>query len=549
MSDSPNLEAILKTVEAIDPDKRAEEEQAPTDEELKQAREQLVQAAKDAVAGDKPDVAAARAIKEAIDKIDAETVTRTETLEAEKAEVAKLLSEIEAPKAETEGEGEGEGSDEGEGSEGEGEGSEGKTKQTVAASVSLAEAIKSSNKRRVERVTEERSIPETDVLVSSVGLAQGFGLQQDATIDDVANMFNKFAPQVKRGSQVLLHMDRLYPEERSLGLSAEENTRRIDAVMSPRAITASGGICEPLPADFAHPICGERGRPITNSLPSYRADRGGLRFAPSATVADLESAITVWTHETDAAPGSDTKACPRVVCEEEDSAQVDAIVACLTVGNFQARFNPEFWRSRLDLLMVAHDRVAEQTAYATIESNSTQVTTFTGSTGTTVDIFQALDRAIAGLESRHRYLEEARFSVIMGQYLQDAIRSDLVGQLPAGSTDLFAVADAMINSFFTSRGITPVWSPDIDVFGDQNAGALVDFPGTAKFVIYPEGTWMFFDGGTLDLGTQIVDSTLNATNDRQAFMETFEQVVQRGCESLSVEVAITDGCICQGSIS
>lgn len=544
------LEQLLNIVEAIDPDKRAKEEQPPTDEELSEARKELTQALKDAAGGERPDLEAARAIRSAIDAIDAETVTRSEQREAERAEAAKLLEGLEEVKAEQDDEAEGDGEDKQDDEGGEGEPTDAEAKKEPVAA-SLSEAIKRSSKRRVERVKEERQIPQSDVIVSSVGLAQGFGLSQDASIDDVARMFNKYAPQVKRGSQVLLHMDRIFPEDRALGLSAEENTRRIDQVMSPRAITAAGGICEPLPADFTHPICGERGRPITNSLPSFRADRGGIRFAPAATVADLESAITVWTHETDTTPGSDTKACPRLTCDEEDSAQVDAVVACLTVGNFQARFNPEFWRSRLDLLMVAHDRVAEQTAYATIESSSTQLTAFTGSTGTTTDVLQAIDRAVAGIESRHRYLEEARFSVILPQWLQDALRSDLAGQLPAGSTDLFAVADAMLSNFFSSRGVTPVWSPDVDTttFQTQGAGGLVDFPGTVKMVLYPEGTWMFLDGGTLDLGTQIVDSTLNATNDRQAFLETFEQVVQRGCESLSIEVNVGDGCICQGSIS
>ena len=88
-------------------------------------------------------------------------------------------------------------------------------------------------------------------------------------------------------------------------------------------------------------------------------------------------------------------------------------------------------------------------------------------------------------------------------------------------------------------------APDLDVFGTQNAGALLDYPGgTTQFIVYPEGTFMFLDGGTLDLGTEITDSTLNKTNDRQAFVETFEKAVKRGCESLAVTVTINEGCQC-----
>jgi hypothetical protein len=546
-----DLQKLLSTVESLDEDKREKEESPPTDEELAEARAGLIEAAKAALEGDKPDNASGRTIKEAIDKIDAEVITRREQVEADRKEAAELLKSLEGePKAEAEGdEGEGDSGDaEGDGGEGEGgeEEAPAEAKQ-VAKVASLADAISRSSKRRTQRI-EEQPPSNDSVIVAALGPAQGAGLSQNADIDDVAKLFTQYAPQVKRGGSVLVHMERLYPEDRSLGLSAEENTRTIDKVTSPRAITAAGGICEPLPADFNHPICGDRGRPIFNANPTFRADRGGIRFAPSVTVADLEEAITVWTNTTDAEPGSDTKACPRVECEEEDSAKVDAIVACLTVGNFQARFNPEFWRSRLDLLMVAHDRIAEQTMYATIESNSTQVS-FGGGSGTVVDVLTVLDQATAGLKSRHRLIGTG-FTAILPSWLREALRVQLNNQAPAGSLDLFTVADAQLNAFFTSRNITPVWSPDIDVFADQGVAALVDFGAGGvggdgvDVVLYPNGTWLTLDGGTYDLGTNIADSTLNAVNDRQAFLETFEGVVQRGCESLSIAVPLDAPCIC-----
>jgi hypothetical protein len=543
--EGPDLAKLLATVEALDEDKRSAEEAPPSDEELAEARAALSEAAKDAAGGDRPDLESLRSIRSAIDKIDAETVTRTEQREAEKKEAEELLKGITVSDQPDPGD-EGDKDDDADGNEGEGdEGADDKPEAKVRVA-SLSDAIKKSSKRRVERVKEPIN---SDVLVASTGIAQGYGLGQDADLDDVSRLFDRYAGQVKRGSSVLVHMEKMYPEERSLGLSAVENTRMIDAVIAPalNALTAAGGICEPLPADFTHPICGDRGRPIRDALVAFRADRGGARFAPSASWADLEDAITVWTAETDAAPSADTKACPRVECEDEVSATVDAIVACITVGNFQARFNPEFWRSRLDLLMVAHDRVAEQTLYATMIADPVTTTTLVpagAGDGTIVDLLRVVQMQVAGIKDRNRLIG-TRFVSILPANLRMALRTHLANQAPAGSLDQFAVADAQIANFFQVLNVTPVWSPDIELIGAQAGGAALAAYNTPFNVLtFPEGTFLFLDGGTLDLGTSISDSTLNATNDRQAFMETFEQVIGRGCEALLTPVAVAPDCIC-----
>lgn len=538
-----DLDKLLAVVQGLDPEKRVAGEDAPSDEELVEAREGLVESLRAAATGDKPDVDAMRDIRSAIDAIDAETITRTEALEATRVEAAKLLEGIDASDQE---------GDEDKGEDAEGEEAEGdkdaevKADEKVAVAASLGDAIKRSTKKADKAKEAARTERVSDVIVSALGVAQGKGISQDATLSDVSEIFTQFAPQVKRGGSVLVHMDKVFPESRTLGNSASENTRLIDTITEPRAITAAGGICEPLPADFRHPICGDRGRPIRDALPAFRADRGGIRFSPSTTVADLEDAITVWTSTTDADPGTDVKACPRVECEDELSATVDAIVACLTVGNFQARFNPEFWRSRLDLLMVAHDRIAEQTAYAQILADSTLTLVPVGAgDGTITDVLRVIDMQTAGLASRHRLLG-TQFVTILPSWLRNALRTQLANQAPAGSDDLFAVGDARLAEFFRIRNTRPVWSPDIELMpATQAPGAALGAYNTPFNVItFPEGTFLFLDGGTLDLGTQIVDSTLNATNDRQAFMETFEGVVQRGCESLATPVAVAADCIC-----
>jgi hypothetical protein len=55
--------------------------------------------------------------------------------------------------------------------------------------------------------------------------------------------------------------------------------------------------------------------------------------------------------------------------------------------------------------------------------------------------------------------------------------------------------------------------------------------------LFSEGSFLFLDGGTLDLGV-IRDSTLVGTNDYKMFVETFENVALVGVESLQVTSTI-----------
>ena len=63
--------------------------------------------------------------------------------------------------------------------------------------------------------------------------------------------------------------------------------------------------------------------------------------------------------------------------------------------------------------------------------------------------------------------------------------------------------------------------------GAMATGRLPSIPAAAPaevaWTLYPQGTFLAMDGGTLDLGI-IRDSVLNSTNDFQIFAETFENV-------------------------
>jgi hypothetical protein len=513
------LEALLARIGTDNP---------PADEELAAAKTDAVELLKAAAGADTPDIESAKAIKAAIDSISAEVKTRTETAEKVKAEAAQLLESV-VPDVEPEAE---------------------VVPETIPEALPVAASLGAALRKTRAGIEQNAQVEtKSNVRVTNMGVARGWGLTDKSTMEDVAKVFSSEARQVQQGRQSLVRLSFDYPDDRILSRQTGETTKAINNVFTPENlkytnIAAAGGICGPLTPDFSNPICGERGRPIRDALTRFNADRGGIRYQPAASLADVSGGITVWPIATDESPGSDDKACLVLDCDEEVEAKVDAVVACVQIGNFAAKFTPEFYRARLDVLMIAHDRIAEQTLYAQILTGST-ATTYAGADGTIYSVLSAVDKAVAGLRSRLRLLPGAGFRMIAPQWVRDALRSDLAKQRIGGNLDALQAANSILDNFFAVRGVTAVWSPDLDVFGAQGAAPLLDYPGAStQVIVYPEGTFMFLDGGTLDLGTEITDSTLNKTNDRQAFVETFEKAVKRGCESLAITVPIAEACQC-----
>ena len=84
------------------------------------------------------------------------------------------------------------------------------------------------------------------------------------------------------------------------------------------------------------------------------------------------------------------------------------------------------------------------------------------------------------------------------------------------------------------------------IFGTQNAGALLNYPTTCTWYLFPEGSFLYLDGGILELGL-VRDSVLNSTNDFEIFGESFENVAYIGVESLAITSTLCDSGITSGT--
>lgn len=330
-----------------------------------------------------------------------------------------------------------------------------------------------------------------------------------------------------------------YPDERYLDGNARENQRKLNQVTSLDAITGSGGICAPSEILYDVPTLGTDARPVRDRMmTNFGADRGGVTTLPPPIITDVVGAVDNWTN-TDDINASSTKPCLEVTCPSEDETLVEAITRCLQFGNFRARFWAEQIDAWMRLVGVQHARFAENRLLAAIGTGSTQVTAGQNY-GTVRDVLANLDRAVSALRSRHRIGEAFPLRWGYPFWLLANIRTDLAREGYGTTDERLARADATIESYFRSRNVNPTSFLDGEagqILGTQGDGPMINWPTSVITYLYPEGSWLFLDGGTLDLGL-VRDSTLNSTNDVQMFAETFEGAHFHGVESWRIVMDI-----------
>ncbi len=394
-------------------------------------------------------------------------------------------------------------------------------------------------------LSPDRRSPTTSAVVRS---AAGLEVSStEALVELFVNALNR-GRDTGPGGAVVASARWDYPAERKLDYAdSAGNATKVDAVTGLQALTASGGICGPLNIDYSILTFSSADRPVRDALAAFNADRGGVRFIAPAKLSDAAGAVGLWTAAGDANPGGITKPRLSVVCGNEQVVTVDALPMRLLVGNLAARFAPEQVAEFFSLALASQARLAEITLLQKISAKSTPVST--GQLlGATRDLLGTVDQAVAAFRYRSRVPRAVKLRAIFPDFCKDMIRADLA-RTNFQTTDPLAVTDAAIESWFSVRGVVPTWSVDslpaqaggpgvlpfpVQGWGTQAAGAeLLDWPHAVVWWLFPEGSFQFLDGGILDIGV-VRDSLLNATNDYEVFVESFEGLAFRGIEALQL---------------
>ena len=360
------------------------------------------------------------------------------------------------------------------------------------------------------------------------------------TMNDVADAFVKRLHGLRRvnggdGEQhIVASLATTYPEDRQLTQDAEANWAKVQAVAGPEALVASGGHAAPFEVRYDIFGFGTTSRPVRDSLPKFQADRGGIRFITPPTLSGAANAVGTWTNATDTTPESNVKASLTVAAAGENTVATDAITMQMQFGNLMSRAYPELVARHNELGLIQHSRAAEQYLLGKIDTASTAVTS-TNVIGVARDFLVQVGRAAAAYRSRHRLEADAPLAAIVPAWVRDAMIADLALSMPGD--DKLGATYSEIEGYLANRGVNITFTTDQGVFGAQSAAAMLEFPDTFVWRIFAEGTFLFLDGGTLDLGI-IRDSTLVGTNDYKMFVETFEGIAKVGIESLSVTSTI-----------
>lgn len=332
------------------------------------------------------------------------------------------------------------------------------------------------------------------------------------------------------------------------------NREKIDAATNIDAITAAGGCCAPLDTRYDLFGIGDTVRPVKASLAGFGADRGGIRFFEGPTLDAIGAAVGFWTCADDAAVDAtdpDTwKVCARVNCPDESEALVQAVTLCLTFGVMQSRVFPEMVTANNKLALVAQARLSESALLSQIKAQSKAVTggTVEAGLGFLRTLLDTVDRAGAYYRDRHRIAPTTPLRATFPVWMIAAIDADMVRQPPstAQMADNFGMSVDEIESFFRDRNINVSWTLDSPTPGTNGGGyyanvagggAIPAFPTSVQWSLSIEGSFLFLDGGQLDLGI-VRDSTLVRTNDYQTFTETFESAVRTGGEALWVTTPV-----------
>ena len=297
-----------------------------------------------------------------------------------------------------------------------------------------------------------------------------------------------------------------------------------------KALTASGGLCAPLTPIYSMPNFATEAEPVWDSLPVFRAARGGVNVPTPTYIADITTAISSISEENDALGGTfATKSCQDLTCPAYTETAVNIFAHCREYGNLNARAWPEKIAHENALTMAALSRVSEGFMLDRIKSFFPNVTNGAETLGALIYLVDAIVKARFGIVGRLRMPRTTRFRALIPYWVPDMLALDTV-QTPF---DRFR-SEASLVEYLRGLYIEPTFYLDTPSTGTtqlpdsaQTAAAIDPLPDNVQWAIYPDGAVLGIDSGSLELGI-VRDSTLNSTNDFQVFGERFRNVALIG---------------------
>lgn len=304
------------------------------------------------------------------------------------------------------------------------------------------------------------------------------------------------------------------------------------------AVTA-GAWCAPRTAIYDVPTVGTTRRPVQAGLPTFNADRGGIRYVTPPSIPTSGQGTSLWhTNGTtfsaftdpaglvSASPSTD-KPLVTISCGTEVTADVDAIPTILCFDNLTAKAFPEWIRANTEISMVWQARFAEQVLLSkmfAVATTGCSATPYSALLGVARDFLSTIRTVAAQKRYTLRLEANTPFQLLAPSWLREAMAVDLAIQTPGDST--FGASYDEIDGYFANINIQPIWYMD-DVPGTAAFSSVCAFPTTANWLMFPTGAFIRLDNGELNLGIVRTKDDL-VKNKFCQFAETFETVAYMG---------------------
>ena len=332
-------------------------------------------------------------------------------------------------------------------------------------------------------------------------------------------------------------------DERTNPMDVQKLYREMTGGDKAEALLAGGGWCAP--SEIRYDLFNIAEAPVgTIDLPTVGISRGGLQFPVSPAIGDVfftsgasnaasgmgsfafpfanTSDPWLWSETDDilTVTGSVNKPTLRVPCASFSTQRLEAYGITLTAGNLTNNAYPEQTENFLRLLRAAyaHSINARLISLMVTASGGANTVGAITTDPAAPRLMNAVALAATDYRARYAMRNDAVLEVVYPYWVKEVLRADIAYKVGLDSPELFAVADSIIDTFFTTRGVHVQWVDDWQVRGASqpgNATVQLVWPATVQFMIYAAGTFLHGTGLSLDLGV-VRDSVLNAENDYTA---------------------------------
>lgn len=416
--------------------------------------------------------------------------------------------------------------------------------------INRAVKVPARHQPRIANMADRAARPILKATAESVGVTAGHVFENPNDMNEA--MFEKWLSLSKSGDGMphmttrMEYKHMFSPEQTLYSGAPDEITDKVLAYVQARRDdingggdgsgalnrlrVASGGVPGPAEPRYGQITYGQADRPLRDALPNFLAARGQIVYNGSPTLADIvldtgAGAIGTVTSAQDASGA--TKDIQEISAPTATTVTVEAETMRFSQGNFADRFFPERTAAFMRLGQVAYARHNDALRLADIKTNCTKYTDTPAIYGAYRDLKRQFLGQTEQLEDLVRDFNMP-VRVLMPEFVPAMLAADMATQ-QAGDGTYLATEEGM-------RADMESWDPNVNItwLKDSIRGRLstspsgqsprsAGFDADVEWAMFPEGAFLFLDGGQLDLGI-IRDTVVSATNKFQTFYESWEAV-------------------------